>query len=102
VNNGVMTVVPGTVLIEAGTGFDATARWDGDDRVELALSASQGQGRYQTQTISTSTLVVLPLNEWMTVAQSDDEMTDSRTNMAGQSQWRRRSATEVQVRVNVR
>ncbi len=99
--NGVMTVVPGTVLIEAGTGFDATARWDGDGQVELELAASQGQGRYQTQTASTSTLVVLPLNEWMTVAQSDDDSTGS-SSTGGQSQWHSRSATEVQVRVNVR
>ena len=102
VNNGVMTVVPGTVLIEAGTGFDATARWDGHDQVELALTASQGQGRYQTQTASTSTLVVVPLNEWVTVAQSDMDSSGSGNSTGGQTQWSRRTATEVQVRVNVR
>ncbi len=100
--NGVMTVVPGTVLIEAGTGFDATARWDGDDQVALALTASQGQGRYQTQTASTSTLVVVPLNEWVTVAQSDLDSSGSGSSTGGQTQWRHRTTTEVQVRVNVR
>ena len=100
--NGVMTAVAGTVLIEAGTGFDATARWDGGDLVELELAASQGQGRYHTQTASTSTLVVVPLNDWVTVAQSDDDSGGQQANTGTQSQWSRRSATEVQVRVNVR
>ncbi len=100
--NGVMTVVAGTVLIEAGTGFDATARWDGSDLVEIELAASQGQGRYHTQTASTSTLVVVPLNEWVTVAQSDDDSSGNQASTGSQSQWRRRSATEVQVRVNAR
>lgn len=100
--NGVMTVVPGTVLIEAGTGFDATARWDGGAQVALDLTASQGQGRYHTQTTSTSTLVVVPLNEWVTVAQSVDESSGSRSSITGQTQWRQDSATEVQVRVNLR
>lgn len=100
--NGVMSVVPGTVLIEAGTGFDATARWEGDDQVALALAASQSQGRYQTQTASTSTLVVVPLNEWVTVAQSDLDSSGSGSSTGGQTQWRHRKATEVQVRVNVR
>lgn len=102
VNNGVITVVPGTVLIEAGTGFDATARWDGNDQVELDLAASQGRGRYHTQTASTSTLLVLPLNEWVTVAQSDMDSSGNQTSIGGQTQWSRRNATEVQVRVNVR
>lgn len=102
VNNGVMTVVPGTVLIEAGTGFDATARWDGHDQVELDVTASQGQGRYHTQTTSTSTLLVLPLNEWVTVAQSDIDGSGRSNSTGEQTQWSRRSATEVQVRVNVR
>lgn len=100
--NGVMTAVPGTVLIEAGTGFDATARWDGGEQVELDLAASQGQGRYHTQTASTSTLVVVPLNAWVTVAQSVDDSSGSRTSTGGQTQWRSGSATEVQVRVSVR
>lgn len=102
VNNGVMTVVPGTVLIEAGTGFDATARWDGQELVELELAASQGQGHYHTQTASTSTLVVVPLGEWVTVAQSDGGTSGRGTSTGEQSQWRRNSATEVQVRVSVR
>lgn len=102
VNNGVMTLVPGTVLIESGTGFDATARWDGDERVELELAASQGQGRYHTQTASTSTWVVVPLNTWVTVAQSDDDSSGHSSSIGAQNQSHRRHATEVQVRVNVR
>ena len=102
VMNGVMTVVAGTVLIEAGTGFDATARWDGNDLVELELAASQGRGRHHTQTASTSTLVVMPLNDWVTVAQSDDDSSGSQASTGSQNEWRRRNATDVQVRVNVR
>lgn len=86
IHNGVMTVVSGTVLMEAGTGFEATPRWDCHNQVELELAASQGKGAYHGQTASTSTLLMLPLGEWITVAESAQDS----------------ASTEVQVRVSVR
>lgn len=99
VRNGVWTIVPGTVLLEAGTGFEATPEWDGGDQVTLSLSAAQGQGAYQTPSASTATLVVLPLGEWVSVAQSVQHTQDATAGLA-----RGGSAsvqTEVQVRVTL-
>lgn len=100
--NGVMTAMPGTVLIESGTGFDATARWDGGAQVELDLSASQGQGRDHIQASGTTTLVVIPLNEWVTIAQSADGESGARAGFGGADRRTRDSTFEVQVRVNLR
>lgn len=86
VHNGIMVVVPGTVLMESGTGFEATPRWDGHNQVELELSAAQGKGAYHAQTASTSTLLMMPLGEWVTVAESAQDS----------------ASTEVQVRISVR
>lgn len=101
VRNGVMVLVPGTVLIETGTGFDATPRWDGENLVELELTASQGQGMPQTQTASTATRLMVPLGEWITVAQTDQEAVGSRSGRDGSADWSMQSGTEVQVRVSV-
>lgn len=94
VRNGVMTVVPGTVLLEAGTGFDATPQWDGGAQVTLALSAAQGQTGDHASGASTATLVVLPLGEWVTVAQSTELTQGDPTRPASVQ-------TEVQVRVTL-
>jgi hypothetical protein len=101
VRNGVMVLVPGTVLIETGTGFDATPRWDGENQVELELTAFQGQGMHQTQTSSAATLLMVPLGEWITVAQTDQEAAGSRSGRDGSADWTAQSGTEVQVRVSV-
>lgn len=100
VQNGVMLMVPGTVLIETGTGFDATPRWDGQNLVELELTAAQGKGIYRAQTSSTATLLMVPLGEWITVAQSEQETASTRSGLDGNAAWTVQSGTEVQVRVS--
>jgi len=82
--NGVPIQVPGIVLLDASTGFGATPRWDGSDVAELELSATQA-----ASTSSASTLMV-PLGEWVTVAQSDQDSQNSR------------QASELQVRLTLR
>ena len=99
VRNGVLVLVPGTVLIETGTGFDATPRWDGQNLVELELAATQATHRGQTS--NTVTLLTVPLGEWITVAQSEQETTGTRSGLDGRADWSKQSGTEVQVRVSV-
>jgi hypothetical protein len=100
VHNGVMIVVPGVVMLEAGTGFNALPRWDGRGPVELALSAVQGQGRYQAQTASTSTVVMVELGEWVTVAQSEQQSMGASAGGSGFTDTRQTTGTQVQVRVS--
>lgn len=102
VENGVMVVVPGTVWMEAGTGFEATPRWDGQDAVELELAAAQGKGSYHAYTASSSTLVVVPLGEWVTVAQGEQDTAGRQADRRGGAYWTGQSTTEVQVRVSLR
>ncbi len=97
--HGVMTVVPGVVILEAGTGFNALPRWDGRGPVELAISAVQGQGLYQAQTASTSTWVMVDLGDWVTVAQSEQHSTGATTGGFGSVDNRQTTGTQVQVRV---
>lgn len=101
VRNGVLVLVPGTVLIETGTGFDATPRWDGQNLVELELAATQTQVTHRGQTSNAVTLLTVPLGEWITVAQSEQESTGTRSGLDGRADWSKQSGTEVQVRVSV-
>lgn len=103
--NGVRVAVPGTVWLQAGTGFTATPAWDGGDMVYLQLAATQGR-QALGNTASTNTSLMLPLGEWMTVAESED-VQDNRQGaqgLAGGGRELRSSATQlrVQVRVSVR
>lgn len=102
---GVRRSVPGTVWLQAGTGFTATPIWEGGDSVYLELAAAQGR-QPLGQGASTSTTLMLPLDEWMTVADSED-VQDNRQNAAGLGGGGRetRSSSQslrVQVRVSVR
>jgi hypothetical protein len=100
--NGVYRAVPGTVWLEAGTGFDAIARWDGGDLVELEVAAMQARGAPPTQTSATSTSLMVPLGEWVTVAESDQDLSNEQSGPGGYSRSSGQSQLKVQVRVNVR
>lgn len=105
VQNGVRRSLPGTVWVQAGTGFTATPVWEGGDTVYLELVATQGRQPLGPQA-STSTTLMLPLDEWTTIADSED-VQDQRQNAAGLGGGGRdtRSSSQslrVQVRVSVR
>lgn len=105
VQNGIRRSVPGTVWVQAGTGFTATPVWEGGDAVYLELVATQGRQPLGPQA-STSTTLLLPLDEWTTIADSED-VQDQRQNAAGLGGGGRdsRSSSQslrVQVRVSVR
>lgn len=105
VQNGIRRSVPGTVWVQAGTGFTATPVWEGGDTVYLELVAMQGRQPLGPQA-STSTTLLLPLDEWTTIADSEDAQ-DQRQSTAGLGGGGRdvRSSSQslrVQVRVSVR
>lgn len=62
-------LVPGVVVLETTHGFVATPRWDGSDQVELEMAST----------------LLLPLGEWVTIAQSASERSASRSGLLGQS-----------------
>ncbi len=101
-HNGAMVVAPSVVMLEAGTGFNALPRWDGQGSVELTVSAAQSQGRDSNQTTSTSAVLRVDLGDWVTVAQSDQQSMGSATGGAGFNNSRQAQSTQVQVRVTVR
>ncbi len=102
---GIRRSVPGTVWLQAGTGFTATPVWEGGDTVYLELSATQGRQPLAPQA-STSSTVLLPLDEWTTIADSED-VQDQRQNAAGLGGGGRDTHSSsqtlrVQVRVSLR
>jgi hypothetical protein len=104
---GQVLVVQSTVLLEAGTGFSATPRWEGGDDVELELAAQQALHTTNAPpgaqaNASTSSVVRLPLNTWSTVAESDQSSQGDQSGLTGVQNTSGRRRTEVQVRISVR
>lgn len=99
---GVWVTVPGTVWLQAGTGFDATPRWAGGDTVELELSTLQGRQPLAGESARTSTAIVLPLGEWMTVAESEQAQDSQQSGLTGGGRTSSQSMLRVQVRVSLR
>jgi len=106
VRNGVLVFTQGTVLLQRGTGFSATPRWDGSDRVELEIAAQQALNASNTgasqPSSSAASVLVLPLGEWTTVAQSEQQISDARSGQGGAIVQSSQTSTDVQVRLTVR
>ncbi len=94
--------VPGTVWLQAGTGFEAVPRWDGGDAVELEISTLQGRTPLAGETASTSTAIVLPLGEWMTIAESEQSQDSQQSGLSSNARDASQSQLRVQVRVSLR
>jgi hypothetical protein len=106
VRNGQRILAEGNVLLEANTGFSATPRWSGADTVELEVAAQQTlanapQGGL-TPNASVGSVLVLPLNEWSTIARSEQSDNTQDRSLSGTGSSTRQTAVEVQVRVTVR
>jgi len=104
-HNGIWRTVPGTLWLPAGSGFEALARWDGSSMVELELSASRSRGAAAgggVDNASTSSTLMLPLGEWMTIAQSDQDQDSQQSGLVGQGRSSSQTRLEVQVRVSLR
>lgn len=101
--NGVRVAVPGTVWLQAGTGFTATPVWEGGDTVYLELATTQGRQPLSGSSASASTTLMLPLGEWMTVAESENAQDNQQgaLGLTGGGHERRGSATRLRVQVRV-
>ncbi len=105
--NGQRVLGQGTVLLDAGTGFSATPRWDGSDVVEIEISAQQAlSASSQTMGVSPQasmgSTVIVPLGEWSTIAQSEQSGSSSDRGLGGAGNSANQSSVEMQVRVTVR
>jgi hypothetical protein len=106
VRNGQRILAEGNVLLEANTGFSATPRWTGADTVELEVAAQQtlsnsSQGGLNPNA-NIGSVLVLPLNEWSTIASSEQSDNTQDRSLLGTGSSARQTAVEVQVRVTVR
>ena len=103
--NGVRISVPGTVWLQADTGFTAIPIWEGGDSVQLSLAASQGRTPLQASARADTTLV-LPLGEWVTVAESDESLDDQQRGAAlsggGQARQDHSRRLKIKIRVQLR
>jgi hypothetical protein len=103
---GVRRMVAGTVWLQAGTGFTATPIWQGGDMVYLELTATQGRPPQLGHTASTSSTLMLPLDQWVTVADSDEALDQQQGTQGlggvGREQRSGNARLRVQVRVSVR
>jgi hypothetical protein len=100
--NGAIRYGTATVLVDANSGFSARPIWRGDHLAELELSAVQSQRSAVPLTSASSviTTLVLPLNEWVTVAQSDEALSAGTSAPTGSAQSASQSALTVQVRIS--
>jgi hypothetical protein len=104
VQNGVVRYGSGTVLVDAGSGFSALPLWRGGDSAELELAAVQSTRHAMSPPTDTRvvTTLVVPLNEWTTVAQSDEAGTGNGSTPFNNTQSANRSAFTVQLRISLR
>jgi hypothetical protein len=111
VRNGQIVTTQGTVLIEAGTGFSALPRWKGGDVVEVELNTQQalrplfpqaGAVNAPPAQSSTGSSMLLLLGEWMTVAETEQNLQNNQQSLRGAQMQSGVARTEVQLRVSVR
>ncbi|CAM8620782.1 hypothetical protein MCEZEM1_02795 [Comamonadaceae bacterium] len=111
VRNGQIVTTQGTVLIEAGTGFSALPRWEGGDVVEVELNTQQalrplfpqaGAVNAPPAQSSTGSSMLLPLGEWMTVAETEQKLQNNQQSLRGAQMQSGVARTEVQLKVSVR
>lgn len=107
VRGGQLLVIQSAVLLETGTGFSATPRWNGGEDVELELTAQQALQNANAPlgthaNAGTSSVVRVPLNAWSTVGESDQSSQNDQSGLTGVQNTSGRQRTEVQVRISVR
>lgn len=104
--NGVIVVLPSTVWLETGTGFLATPRWAGDGFVELELNAQQATNNQPHASAavgqqSSSTQVLVPLNEWTTIAHGDSAQDEQQSGIGQARNRQEQGSFSLQVRISV-
>lgn len=104
--NGVIVVLPSTVWVQSGTGFMATPRWSGDGFVELELQAQSDLGNRnalpgQATQQSSASQVLVPLNEWTTIARSDSGQDSQQSDIGRMRNSQTQGSSALQVRISV-
>jgi hypothetical protein len=85
----------------------ATPRWNGDGFVELELQAQSDLGNrgltpgQVTQQQSNASQVLVPLNEWTTIARSDTGQDSQQSGIGQMRSTQTQGATALQVRISV-
>ena len=105
--NGAIVVLPNMVWVPSGTGFMATPRWSGDGFVELELQAQSDLANrgfipgQATQQQSSASQVLVPLNEWTTIARTDTGQDSQQTGIGQVRTTQTQGTTALQVRISV-
>lgn len=98
---------PSTVFIQRQNGFSAQPSWYGGNDVDVTIStniASSDPYRVRTlenENAQASTSLRLPINQWVTIAESADEQYDSDNGTLRRSHRSTNQALKVQMRVTV-
>ena len=97
--NGGLSIIPSTVLIDRASGFSARPIWSGGEMAEVEISTALAQGAQQTHT---STMLQIPINQWVTIAQMEDTQSNSSSGILSRSSEQGQSSLRVEMRVTVK
>jgi hypothetical protein len=95
----VLNLVPSAVLIDRNSGFTARPLWYGDDVAEVEISTMLAQGARQSKV---STTLPIYINEWITIAQTEDALSSSHQGTLSRSSASEQSSLRVEMRVTVK
>lgn len=100
--NGNLHFVPSTILIDRNSGFSARPLWYGDDVAEVEISTTRSQNPQGSRQTSASTTLQVQINEWITIAQSEESQNSSASGVLSQSGEQTQSNFRVEMRVTVK
>lgn len=100
--NGNLHFVPSTILIDRNSGFSARPLWYGDDVAEVEISTTRSQNAQGSRQTSASTTLQVQINEWITIAQSEESQNSSASGVLSQSGEQTQSNFRVEMRVTVK
>jgi hypothetical protein len=92
-------LVPTSILIDRNSGFTARPLWYGDEVAEVEISTMLAQGTRQSKV---STTLPVQINEWITIAQTEDTQSSSSSGVLSRSSEHGQSSLRVEMRVTVR
>jgi hypothetical protein len=96
---GRLTAVPSKVLIERNSGFSARPVWLGGSDVEVEIATSLARGAQQT---SASTSLQLPLNEWIAIAESAEDVQTTSSGILSRNSESSSNRLRVEIRLSLR
>jgi hypothetical protein len=94
-----VNLVPSAVLIDRNSGFTARPLWYGNDVAEVEISTMLAQGSRQS---AVSTTLPIQMNEWITIAQTEDSQSSSSSGMLSRSSENSQNSLRVEMRISVK